>query len=156
LLLLLLLLLLLCCLGGLLYYLFWYRDDDGNGGGTSQTTPPVVQTTAGPPPTTAGPPPTSAPPTSAPPTSAPPTTTPPEPQLITMPSVVGKSGSDADEMLKDLGFTNITFIDRDNPGGPVQQLADWTVRTQSVGAGTEVAADTPIELRVTTDDGGRG
>jgi hypothetical protein len=155
LLLLLLLLLLLCCLGGLLYYLFWYRDDDGNGGGTSQTTPPVVQTTAGPPPTTAGPPPTTAPPTTAPPTSAPPTTTPPA-QLITMPNVVGKSGSDADEMLKDLGFTNITFIDRDNPGGPVQQLADWTVRTQSVGVGTQVAADTPIELRVTTDDGGRG
>ncbi len=73
-----------------------------------------------------------------------------------MPNVVGQLGSAADKTLRDLGFTNITFIDEDNPGGPVQTLSQWKVTKQSPAAGTEVPADTPIELEVTDNLGGRG
>jgi pyruvate/2-oxoglutarate dehydrogenase complex dihydrolipoamide acyltransferase (E2) component len=148
LLLLLLLLLLLCCLGGLLYYLFGYRD--GNDTSTPATSTPTVGATTGAAPTT-GPPATTAAPTSAPPTTAP-----AEPATIEMPNVVGKRASEADKVLRDLGFTSITFVSEDNPGEPVQLLTDWKVTTQSVPAGTKVAPDTDIELQVTKLGGGRG
>jgi hypothetical protein len=65
--------------------------------------------------------------------------------LITVPNVVGENAAVADDKLKKLGFTNITFGTVD--GRMVVILPqNWTVKTQSAQPDERLAADTKIVL----------
>jgi len=142
----LLLLLLLCLICGGLSYSIWFKKDKPGGVGatTPAATTPAVTTA----------PPTTAPPTTEPPTTPPPTT--PPPATVAMPNVVGLGANDADAKLHDLGITNVTYVNAQRGGKPVQLLSSWTVTKQSVAPGTQIPVDTPIVLTCKENDAGKG
>ena len=149
---------LLLCLGGTAWYI-WFRPGSTPGAGDATPTPTATSQVTTPPATTepAAPPPTAtatATATPAPTETASPTET--EPATIDVPNVVGKTGAQADKILRDAGFTKITFVSGDDPSDPVQILGEWKVTEQSPAAGEKVAPDTEIVLTVTKLGGGLG
>lgn len=69
----------------------------------------------------------------------------PAPTLVTMPNVVGVNAAVAEDQLKRLGFTNIQFGTVDGHSF-VALPQNWTVKTQSAKAGTQVMSDTVVVL----------
>jgi hypothetical protein len=113
---------------------------------TTATTPGQTTTTAG----------TPTPTGTATPTATPTQTATEGPTTISVPNVVDKRGNEADQILRDAGFTKVTFVSGDNPNEGVQSLGDWKVTAQQPGAGQSVTADTEIVLTVTKQFGGAG
>jgi beta-lactam-binding protein with PASTA domain len=70
-----------------------------------------------------------------------------------MPNVVGMTAPDADALLAQRGFTNVTY---QSSGSALQPVPGWTVTAQSVPAGTQVDPSTPIVLTCTESANGRG
>jgi len=62
----------------------------------------------------------------------------------TMPALVGKSRSDAENLLKAAGLTQVTFAD----GGTAPRGQSGKVSSQSVPGGTAITADTPVVVVV--------
>ena len=76
---------------------------------------------------------------------------------ITMPNVVGMGGGQAEQVLKDAGFTKVVITSGD--GGNEAALRERKVKTQNPPAGSSVAAGTEIVLTVFNADengGGKG
>ncbi|RKR92677.1 PASTA domain-containing protein [Micromonospora pisi] len=89
-------------------------------------------------------------PTVAAPSSAAPAKT-AAPKTLTVPTLVGKNAAVADDELRKLGFTNISFGSQDKNDTVVILLTNWTVTKQSTKAGAKVAADTLIVLTCTKE-----
>lgn len=70
---------------------------------------------------------------------------------IKVPDVVGMNGQDASDKLDKLGFTNVQ-TGSDNGDVPIM-LTNWTVKAQSVKAGTKVPTDRSLTLTLARPDG---
>jgi PASTA domain len=70
------------------------------------------------------------------------------PGLIAMPNLVGENAAVAEDRLRKLGFTDITFGTLDGRMAVVLPQ-NWTVRAQSTAPDERIAADTKIVLGCT-------
>jgi hypothetical protein len=70
-------------------------------------------------------------------------------KTVTMPKVTGQNAAVADDKLRKLGFTNVTYGSQDENDTVVLLLANWTVTKQSAKAGSKVRTDTLIVLTCT-------
>jgi hypothetical protein len=72
-----------------------------------------------------------------------------KPKSVAMPDVRGQNAAVAQDYLRRLGFTNVTFGSQDEFDTWVVLPANWTVKKQSMKAGRKVPADTLIVLTCT-------
>jgi hypothetical protein len=73
--------------------------------------------------------------------------TPSQPVLIMMPNVVGQNAAVAQQTLQQLGFTNVDLSPVDGHDF-VLLPQDWTVKSQTAKAGSQLMADAVIVLGV--------
>lgn len=134
-----------CCIGA-----FAAADDepDDQGSRPATTSAPAADPPAAPAPATTAA--LAAVPTVAPASATVPTT-PVVPKTVAVPNLVGKNAAVADDELRKLGFTNISFGSQDKDDKVVILLANWTVTKQSTKAGAKVPVDTLIVLTCTKE-----
>jgi hypothetical protein len=148
---------LIVCLGGITYFLFFRKDSTPT---TTPTTPAAVVTTAPPVIPTTAPPPTTPPPTATPtPTATATATTPPAPATITVPDLSGMTATNAENALKQAGFTKAPTFKSGDPAVQFPGDSDnsFTVTAQNPAAGSQAPADSEIVLTMTqSGNGGKG
>ena len=146
LLLLLLILLALLCAG--FSYMTWWRKDAP----TAQPTPTAGATSTG----TGDSRPSPSPSLTTTPNTSPSPSASPAVKMVNMPNVVGMPAADAKVILEGAGLTSVKFVPEANPNTDLSVLVSYTVTKQSVAAGTQVSADTPIVVTCTTTSNGKG
>lgn len=72
-------------------------------------------------------------------------------KTVTMPKVTGQNAAVADDKLRKLGFTNISYGSQDKNDTWVVLLQNWTVTKQSTKVGAKVSTDTLIVLTCTKE-----
>lgn len=72
-------------------------------------------------------------------------------KTVVMPKVTGENAAVADDKLRKLGFTNISYGSQDEDDKVVLLLTNWTVAKQSTKAGAKVKTDTLIVLTCTKE-----
>ena len=79
-------------------------------------------------------------------------TTPEANDGIVLPNLVGQAGNEAVDSLEQLGFTNISTVDKSTEGRTPLLLSNWLVCSQSPAEGEEPDIDAEITLTVVKSD----
>ena len=71
---------------------------------------------------------------------------------LTLPNVVGKAGDEAVDSLEQLGFTNISTVDKSVEDRMPLLLSNWLVCSQSPAEGSSSSKDAEVKLTVVKSD----